>query len=187
MQTHDPPVDDSGNSDVMALEQEVARIQASGVLGEARLRNLFDYLATKTLAGESPKEITIAMEVFGKTPDFDVSQDALVRVYIHKLRKALEGVYAAGEGGAVLHIPRGEYRLRVKSSALIAPRRKSLIKDRPRQLFSAAAIGMAILLGIGIARVWPSQTELQQVRANPIWSGILNDDRPIMIVLGDYY
>jgi hypothetical protein len=187
MQTHEPLLDDSCDSDVTVLEQEVARIQASGVLGEARLRNLFDYLATKTLAGESPKEITIAMEVFGKTPDFDVSQDALVRVYIHKLRKALEGVYAAREGGAVLHIPRGEYRLRVKSSTSVAPRRKSLFKDRPRQLLSVAAIGMAILLGIGIARVWPSQTELQEVRANPIWSGILNDDRPIMIVLGDYY
>jgi hypothetical protein len=187
MQTHAPLLDDSCNRDVAALQQEVARIQASGVLGEARLRNLFDYLAIKTLAGESPKEITIAMEVFGKTPDFDVSQDALVRVYIHKLRKALEGVYAAADGGAVLHIPRGEYRLRVNTPASITPRRTSWVKGRRVQLLSAAAMGMFILLGIGIALVWPSRTELQQVRANPIWSGILNDDRPIMIVLGDYY
>jgi hypothetical protein len=188
MQTHEPLLDDPCKNDVATLLQEVARIQASGVLGEARLRNLFDYLATKTLAGESPKEITIAMDVFGKTPNFDVSQDALVRVYIHKLRKVLEGVYAsgAGEGGAVLYIPRGEYRLRTKSGASIAPGRKSLVKDRRLQLLSAAAIGM-VLLGIGIALVWPSQTELQHVRENPIWSGILNDDRPIMIVLGDYY
>jgi hypothetical protein len=189
MQTHEPLLDDPGTGDVAALQQEVARIQASGVLGEARLRNLFDYLATKTLAGESPKEITIAMEVFGKTADFDVSQDALVRVYIHKLRKVLEGVYAsaAEEGGAVLRIPRGEYRLRVKPSASMAPGRQSWVKDRRLQLWSAAAMGMLILLGVGIALVWPSQTELQHVRANPIWSGILNDDRPIMIVLGDYY
>jgi hypothetical protein len=188
MQTSKPVIDDSSNNDVAVLSQEVARIQASGVLGEARLRNLFDYLASKTLAGESPKEITIAMDVFGKTTDFDVSQDALVRVYIHKLRKALEGFASdAGEGGAVLYIPRGEYRLRAQSSASIAPRRKSLVKDRRPQLLSAAAIGMVILLGIGLALVWPSQTELQHVRANPIWSGILNDDRPIMIVLGDYY
>jgi hypothetical protein len=188
MQTHEPLLDDSFSSDVGALRQEVARIQASGVLGEARLRNLFDYLATKTLAGESPKEITIAMDVFGKTPDFDVSQDALVRVYIHKLRKALEGFAAdAGDEGAALYLPRGEYRLRVKTGASIVPRRKSWVKDRRLQLLSAAAVGMVILLGIGIALVRPSQTELQHVRANPIWSGILNDDRPIMIVLGDYY
>ena len=189
MQTHEPLLDDSRNDDVAALLQEVARIQASGVLGEARLRNLFDYLATKSLAGESPKEITIAMDVFGKTPNFDVSQDALVRVYIHKLRKALEGFYASddGEGGTALHIPRGEYRLKVNNRPSIAPGRKSWVKDRRVLLLSAAVIGMVVLLGIGIALVWPSQTELQHVRANPIWSGILNDDRPIMIVLGDYY
>ena len=187
MQTHEP-LDDSSGSDVAALQQAAARIQASGVLGEARLRNLFDYLASKTLAGESPKEITIAMEVFGKATDFDVSQDALVRVYIHKLRKALEGFYAsdaAADAGAALHLPRGEYRLRVNTRPSIAPGRKSWVKDRRLQLLSAAAIGM-VMLGIGIALVWP-QTELQHVRANPIWSGILNDDRPIMIVLGDYY
>jgi hypothetical protein len=189
MQTHEPILDDACSSDVAALRQELPRIQASGVLGEARLRSLFDYLAAKTLAGESPKEITIAMDVFGKTPDFDVSQDALVRVYIHKLRKALEGFYAsdAAEGAAVLYIPRGEYRLRVKSSASIALRPNSWVKDHRLQLLSAAAVGMVILLGIGIALVWPSQTELQRVRANPIWSGMLNDDRPIVIVLGDYY
>jgi len=188
MQTHEP-LDDSSGSDVAALRQAAARIQASGVLGEARLRNLFDYLTTKTLAGESPKEITIAMDVFGKTLDFDVSQDALVRVYIHKLRKALEGFYAAddGEGGAALHIPRGEYRLKVNTRPSIAPGRKSWVKDRRVLLLCAAVIAMVVLLGIGIALVWPSQTELQHVRANPIWSGILNDDRPIMIVLGDYY
>src|SRR3984957_11273906 len=188
MQTHEPLLDDSSNSDIAALQQAAARIQASGVLGEARLRNLFDYLASKTLAGESPKEITIAMEVFGKTPDFDVSQDALVRVYIHKLRKALEGFYAsdaAAEAGAALHIPRGENRLRGNTRPSTALGRKSWVNDRRLQLLSAAAIGM-VMLGIGIALVWP-QTELQHVRANPIWSGILNDDRPIMIVLGDYY
>jgi hypothetical protein len=189
MQSPKPFIDDASNSQVTALREEMGRIQLSGVLGEARLRNLFDYLGTKSLAGESPKEIAIAMDVFGKNSDFDVSQDALVRVYIHKLRKALEGLYAsaAAEGGAVLYIPRGEYRLRVDSRGSIAPGRNSLVKDRRLQLLVAAAIGGVILLGIAVALVWPSQTELQHVRANPIWSSILKDDRPIMIVLGDYY
>src|SRR6204780_5011289 len=105
--------------DADALRQEVNRVQASGVLGEARLRRMFDYLAEKSLAGQSPKEIAIAMDVFGKSPDFDVSQDALVRVYIHKLRKALDEYYASSSnaGVAELHIPRGEYRLKVSAKA----------------------------------------------------------------------
>jgi hypothetical protein len=81
------PAADDSLSQQRALQHEVGRIQASGALGEARLRKLFDYLSERTLAGESPKEIAIAVDVFGKSSDFDVSQDALVRVYIHKLRK----------------------------------------------------------------------------------------------------
>ena len=76
-----------------ALRRETARVQASGVLGEARLRKLFDYLAGRAVAGLSAKEIEIAVDVFGKDANFDVSQDALVRVYIHKLRKLLEEFY----------------------------------------------------------------------------------------------
>src|SRR5580658_863737 len=100
------------DSSVIRLEAE--RLQSSGVLGEARLRRLFDYLVECTLAGQAPKEIAIAVDVFGKSAEFDVSQDALVRVYVHKLRRALDDYYAApeNEGRQALQIPKGEYRLK---------------------------------------------------------------------------
>ena len=50
-------------SDADALRLEVNHVQVSGVLGEARLRRMFDYLAEKSLAGQSPKEIAIAIDV----------------------------------------------------------------------------------------------------------------------------
>jgi hypothetical protein len=75
------------------LLNEARRIRDSGVLGEARLRQLFDYLVEQTVAGESPKELVIAMDVFGKDAAFNVGEDALVRVYMHKLRKALTSFY----------------------------------------------------------------------------------------------
>jgi hypothetical protein len=101
------------------LGAEAERIKASGVLGEARVRRLFDYLVTSSLAGQSPKEIAIAVDVFGKSADFDSGQDALVRVYIHKLRKGLEEFYAshASAPAGTLTIPRGEYRLRFAPDA----------------------------------------------------------------------
>jgi hypothetical protein len=174
----------------LALQVEVGRVRDSGVLGEARLRNLFDYLADQTRAGQSPKEIAIAMDVFGKNADFDVSQDALVRVYIHKLRKALDGFYTSAaltESGAVLDIPRGEYRLRVRSKDPTLPRPAAAVKDRRPWISIAIALAIAVLIGMGIAWRWSPRSEVDRVRASPVWSGILNDDRPILIVLGDYY
>jgi hypothetical protein len=36
-------------------------------------------------------------------------------------------------------------------------------------------------------RLWAPRSDLERVRASPIWSSLLKDDRPIMIVVGDYY
>jgi hypothetical protein len=177
-----------------ALRLEVNRVQASGVLGEARLRRMFDYLAEKSLAGQSPKEIAIAMDVFGKSPDFDVSQDALVRVYIHKLRKALDEYYAASgnAGSTELHIPRGEYRLRISAKA--PDKTPDVLVPVARQrrwrwvgLRTAALFGAALFVGAFAMWLWAPRSDLERVRASPIWSALLKDDRPIIIVVGDYY
>ncbi len=183
-------------ADADALRAEVNRVQLSGVLGEARLRRMFDYLAEKSLEGQSPKEIAIAMDVFGKSPDFDVSQDALVRVYIHKLRKALDEYYASAghQGSSELHIPRGEYRLRVSAKA--APEKPppevpipatSPRSARFRVLGAAGLLGAAMLVGALVTWAWAPRSDVEQVRASPIWSSLLKDDRPIMIIVGDYY
>jgi hypothetical protein len=187
--------------DDATLGQEVERIQRSGVLGEARLRRLFDYLADKSVTGQATKEIAIAVDVFGKNSDFDVSQDALVRVYIHKLRKALEDFYASSAGGGVaeLQIPRGEYRLKaiirnaaVAANAAVSAHPPAAKLKRPQLLGAAGVIGAAVivaavLLGAAAAWRWAPASDLERVRSNPIWSALLKDDRPIMIIVGDYY
>jgi hypothetical protein len=180
--------------DTDALRLEVNRVQASGVLGEARLRRMFDYLAERSLAGQSPKEIAIAMDVFGKSPDFDVSQDALVRVYIHKLRKALDEYYASpGNAGITeLHIPRGEYRLKVsaKTSDKTPDVQVPAAPQSGRRgvgLRTGALLGAALLVGAFAMWLWTPRSDVERVRASPIWSALLKDDRPIMIVVGDYY
>jgi hypothetical protein len=178
--------------DADALSLEVNHVQASGLLGEARLRRMFDYLAERSLAGQSPKEIAIAIDVFGKSPDFDVSQDALVRVYIHKLRKALDEYYssAGNQRGAELHIPRGEYRLRVSAKAPVVvipapPPQTPRLSNAHR--ITAALIGAGVLVAAFVLWLWTPRSDLERVRASPIWSALLKDDRPIIIVVGDYY
>src|SRR5580658_4359163 len=109
--------------DNTAIQLEAEILRSTGVLGAARLRRLFDYLVDSTLAGQAPKEIAVAVDVFGKNAEFDVSQDALVRVYVHKLRRALDDYYGAPEnqGRTALQIPKGEYRLRAVTTRLAAP------------------------------------------------------------------
>jgi len=174
-----------------AIQREAERVRSSGVLGEARMRQLFDYLVSRSVEGQSPKEIAIAIDVFGKNSDFDVSQDAVVRVYVHKLRRALADFYSSRDGDASaheLHIPRGEYRLRLGARTPAPIGRKVLTVDkRVVTLATAVLLGAALLIGFGIVWLRTPRSDLDLVRTNPIWAGILNDDRPIMIIVGDYY
>src|SRR5580698_3324312 len=154
-----------------ALRLEVSHVQASGVLGEARLRRMFDYLAERSLAGQSPKEIAIAIDVFGKGADFDVGNDALVRVYIHKLRKALDEFYSSesAEDAQTIHIPRCEYRLRLSPKALPATEAvdsQGEVKQAKIRRPTIIAAAIAILLAATLALIWSSRphSDLDRVR-----------------------
>ncbi len=64
---------------------------------------------------ESPSEFTIATEVFGRSPkSFDSTQDAVVRVEAHRLRKKLRDLYAEGPSphGVQISLPAGSYVLK---------------------------------------------------------------------------
>ncbi len=50
------------------------------------------------------KEYNIAIDVFGRGPDFDQTSDAIVRVEVHRLRKKLEKFYAGEGAGEPLKI-----------------------------------------------------------------------------------
>lgn len=64
-----------------------------------RLTALLEYLCERCFQGQADalKEYNIATDVFARPPDFDQSQDAIVRVEMHRLRKKLAEFYA-GEG-----------------------------------------------------------------------------------------
>jgi hypothetical protein len=45
----------------------------------------------------------------------------------------------------------------------------------------------AVLLSVGHFQRSPVDAEVTHVRTNPIWSKVLSDDLPIVVVVGDYY
>jgi hypothetical protein len=179
------------------IRTHAERIRASGVLGRSRLiQRLFDFLLERSLDGKAPKEIEVAIDVFGKDAEFDVSQDAMVRVYVHKLRRKLDDFYSGpGRGESVrLAVPKGAYRFALERSDEVPPLEAPGMRPRyqaRRWLWGALAasviLNAAALLTVGYLAWRHPADELRDVRSSPIWSRILSDDRTIFLVLGDYY
>ena len=114
------------------LKEQATKIAESGALGRSRsYGRLLSFLVDCAAGDRTPKELEIAMEVFGRGADFDPSQDSMVRVYAHNLRQKLEHYYAtAGRGETPqLVLARGEYRISLVATTRPPSRRMT----RPRR------------------------------------------------------
>jgi len=174
------------------LHAHAERIRASGVLGRSRLtRRLFDFLVDCSLTDRAPKEIEVAIDVFGKGAEFDVSQDAMVRVYIHKLRRKLQEFYSTTGRAETerLVIPKGAYRFAIEPAA------EAEVEEPPssRKSWVIGALGASVLVNViallafGYSRWHSTPDGLSKLRETSIWSPLLDNGRTIFIVLGDYY
>jgi hypothetical protein len=187
------------------LQEEAQKIERSGALGRSRsYTRLLEFLVDCSLNGRTPKELEIAMEVFGKGADFDPSQDSMVRVYAHNLRQKLDHYYAT-EGRSEpyqLTLGRGEYRVSLAPAAGEEPTAlngQSVVevqsvpaqRRRSRVWLAAAAAGLiaaGMLAGLAIDAARRPSPSLAQVAAqSPIWQSVLADDMPVLVVVGDYY
>ncbi len=186
----------TAHPELEVLNRHATAIRASGVLGKAGLtQRLFDYLVECTKLGKSPKELDIALDALGRGSDFDVAQDALVRVYIHKLRKKLDEFYA-GPGQTEdprLVIPRGEYRLGLSARALIDDAgglpMEAETPSRGRWLAPVLIVSLLanLLLLVGLLKTKTPTDPLAAVRSSTLWAPLLDDKLPIYLVTGDYY
>ncbi len=107
LQTRDLP--DTGTC--WALLERIA--SSSHVKRAARLQGLLFYLGKCSLKDglDTVHEQRIGVEVFGRSHDYDTSDDNIVRTNVSELRKRVEA-YFEGEGAnepLVVEIPRGSY------------------------------------------------------------------------------
>lgn len=180
-------------------------LRASGGIGRSdTINRLFDFLLDQSLAGRSPKEIEVAHEVFGKDSEFDVAQDASVRVHIHRLRKKLDEIYA-GASGDRLTIPRGEYRLAVESAgaepeqpapepeaeeapALPAPPKRWRLSLPSWPVLAGLCLTFVIGVALGTALGLPRLRATEEPLAGTsFWKPLVASKRLTFIVTGDYY
>ena len=174
------------------IAELAAALRARHALGRSEgLNRLFDYLAACGQQGLRPKEFEVAAEVFGRSAAFDGSQDASVRVAVHRLRRKLDEFYAGpGRDDPVrLSVPKGEYRM-VAEPRPAAPRSA---KAPPRGWRIWAATGAALLAALNLAAwaaFWAThgaERGLGRVRASAAWAALTASDVPTLLVLGDYY
>lgn len=164
---------------------EVDRLRAAGAVGASgRVRDIFDWLAARGADAPSATQEQIAREVFGQTEtDAD---DATVRVYVHRLRRKIDEFYAhdtaAAAGGARLEIPPGSYALRLRG-APDGDTARTTGKQQSRAPM-AAVVAAIVVVAVGVA-AWLALA--RPAVPNPIWEPIAQSDRPVLLVLGDYY
>lgn len=109
-----PPLAGSPEPSAVEVRAELERILASRCFEQAtRSSNFLRFVVEQTLAGQGErlKGYTIAIEVFGRPPDFDAQSDPLVRVEAGRLRRRLTEYYAdEGRDDPVrIELPRGRY------------------------------------------------------------------------------
>ena len=166
-----------------SFAEEVARLHAAGVPGRSgRLRELFDFLAERGAQSVPATQGEIAAAVFNQ-PETD-ADDATVRVYMHRLRKRLEDHYRdhpPAPGAPQLDIPSGIYALQ-----LAQDNASSEQQPKPRSIPNHWLLLAALALVAAFTGGWLLNRETS-VQSNAIWDPLLESDRPVLLVLGDYY
>ena len=168
---------------------------------------LLNYFADQAVSGKACSEYSVAIDVFEKTADYDVSTDSTVRVYIYNLRKKLDTYYADLGQREIrqIYIPKGEYRLLIRDnnkhkiqqtnkvtvpvesnvappSAQIRPKTSAL----KHVLLTLATVVTTAIITAALLKQPEQETNFSEQQLQ-FWGGILSDNKPIMIVLGDYF
>jgi TolB-like protein/Flp pilus assembly protein TadD len=98
-----------------ATRDELTRVLASAAfVRNERQSRFLRFLVERHLEGRDAelKETVVAMEVFGRQPDYDPKVDAIVRTEAIRLRARLSEYYAAAgrDDQVVIELPKGRYR-----------------------------------------------------------------------------
>lgn len=153
-----------------------------------KTQELLKYLVDASDRENELNELTIATEFFGKDSDFNPLEDAAIRVNISKIRRRLKNYYLS-EGKndkIVIDLPKGHYvvHFRKRNENYV-----DIIKDNSTKF---AFSSITLLLSIIVIYLGFQNHNLNErfeiiPRDNPIWAEYLEDERPTLVVLGDYF
>ena len=179
-----------GAANPEAVREQVERIVADPLFRNSkRYSGLLKFVAERSLAGrtEDLKERIIGIEVFGRTPDYDTSNDATVRVTANEVRKRLFLYYNQPEHEQELRIdvPSGSYLAEFRLPELPhipeptpqAPPPEHARRDLRYVKFAVAAVILA-LAAWGLTRAMTPKSVIDQ-----FWAPMLGSSQPLVFYL----
>jgi hypothetical protein len=193
----------------------IERVAASAQFGRAaRLRDFLLYVGGQSLKDGCPEihEQEIGAKVFGRSSDYDRSQDNIVRVNATELRKRIE-LYFATEGvreTLILEIPRGGYKPifhrrlpetpgEAAAPAVIHPTVEAPAHEAPavpqsrnrliHVVWASACTALAVACVLLFQQDRAMRKALNPWEGRPaveaFWAGFLSDRQQTDVVLGD--
>ncbi len=176
------PLPDVASERIRAHLDEILRSEAFA--GSRRSQEFLRYVVDETLAGRGAaiKERNIALDVFGRSNDFDSQKESIVRVKAVEVRRRLAHAYeSAVAGGVRIELPAGAYQpvFRVAGPGPNAARGgpgASRSRIRLWTTFALALLALAAAAAILAHRRAPAPME-------QLWEVFAHQDRPVLISL----
>jgi hypothetical protein len=176
-----------------AIRAELERILHSpSFRGSRRCCRFLEYSVQHVLEGKTQDELrerSLGIEVFGRAPDYDTAEDAIVRVTANEVRKRLAQYYQ--ESGAnsdpVITLPPGSYAVAVRWKQVPEPMAPPPPAPPPQpairkhwRVMVAAGVLAAAAAGVYIAAI--SRNEVDR---DPLWSRVFQRGKKTNIVIAD--
>src|SRR4051794_18723052 len=134
---------------------QIQRIVASKAFKTSEVhRNLFNYLADKSLGGEAHnlKEYTVGLDVFGKPASYDPRQESVVRMHVGRLRQKLTEYYRTEglEDPVIVELPKGAFTLTFSSRPVAEVPAPQPVEPPARAKASTLEIALGALLLLAV-------------------------------------
>lgn len=177
-----------------AFREHVGKITASAAFkGSRRSQDFLTHIVEQALTGhfDALKERALGVELFGRSPSYDTGEDAIVRVTASDVRRRLQQYYGQNPSEWRIELPAGSYIPEFhKSETGVETRAEDSFpssagfgRRRSKLWYSLAGISV---LGLLAAALWmggrPYGVSAVQT---PPWSAMLQNNRPIRILLCD--
>jgi hypothetical protein len=187
------------------IENQLALlVKHPSLCSSRRLVSLLQFVVRQTLNGTADqlKERTIGVEVFGREPDYDTSNDHIVRTAASDLRKRLAAYYGdpAHLSQTRIDIPSGGYvpQFRLVSAERVTEEThpdgissvstEVTLTQNPRKLSTTRKWVRAALFVVVAGIIAVSGALVSRNRESPrtlFWKPVLQETGPLLFVIGD--